>query len=165
MPMFHGRVSGFGPTLPTSAAQRLGSYLGYTGRDADILGEAALTQSRRVSYRRCYELSRLLQALVNRLTQYDRLLLQQRNKSSSQLVVHELCNAGNRSLRFRHHAHAHVPNMPHVRPYLDLDVTAVGAHFISYSYSVVAQHFIAADENKRRRQAGRVPVKRRGVCR
>src|SRR5258708_34529440 len=53
--------------------------------------------------------------------------------------------------------------MPHVRPYLDLDVTAGGAHFISYSYSVVAQHFITADENKRRREAGRVPVKRRGV--
>src|SRR5258708_17536872 len=53
--------------------------------------------------------------------------------------------------------------MPHVRPYVDLDVTAGGAHFISYSYSVVAQHFITADENERRRQAGRVPVKRRGV--
>ena len=109
------------------------------------LRRQSVTQSRRVSHGRCYELSRLLQALVNRLTQYDRLLL--RNKSSSQLVVHEFCNAGNCSLRFRHHAHAHVPNMPHVRPYLDLDVTAGGAHFVSYSYSVVAQHFITADEN------------------
>jgi hypothetical protein len=53
------------PTLPTSAAQRLGSYLGYTGRDADILGEAALTQSRRVSYG----------GIMNCLACYRRLLI------------------------------------------------------------------------------------------
>ena len=53
--------------------------------------------------------------------------------------------------------------MPHVRPYLDLHMTAGGAHFISHADGVIAQHFIGTDENERRRQARRVPVKRRGV--
>jgi hypothetical protein len=34
------RTSGIGPRLPTCALQQVGSYLGYTGRDANILGNA-----------------------------------------------------------------------------------------------------------------------------
>jgi hypothetical protein len=34
-------MSGIGPTPPTWALQQAGSYLGYTGRDANILAEAA----------------------------------------------------------------------------------------------------------------------------
>jgi hypothetical protein len=29
-----------GPTMPTLAVQQVGRYLGYTGRDANVLGEA-----------------------------------------------------------------------------------------------------------------------------
>ncbi len=29
-------MAGFGPTLPTWATRQVGSYLGYTGRDADV---------------------------------------------------------------------------------------------------------------------------------
>jgi hypothetical protein len=39
-------MSESGPRLPTLAVQQVGSYLGYTGRDADILGEAALDPKR-----------------------------------------------------------------------------------------------------------------------
>jgi hypothetical protein len=35
-------ISLLDPTLPTSALQQIGSYLGYTGRDASIVAEAAL---------------------------------------------------------------------------------------------------------------------------
>jgi hypothetical protein len=34
------------PTLPIWAAQQVGSYLGYTGSDADIVAEAALDPKR-----------------------------------------------------------------------------------------------------------------------
>ena len=33
--------SGFGPTLPSLAMQQVGSYLGYTGRDANVVVKAA----------------------------------------------------------------------------------------------------------------------------
>jgi hypothetical protein len=38
--------SEFGPRLPTWALQQVGSYLGYTGRDANVVAEAALDPNR-----------------------------------------------------------------------------------------------------------------------
>ena len=35
-------MSGPGPKLPTCALQQVGSYLGYTGRQAHVVGKAAL---------------------------------------------------------------------------------------------------------------------------
>jgi len=35
-------MSGSGPTLPTWALQQVGSYLGYTGRDANVVAKATL---------------------------------------------------------------------------------------------------------------------------
>jgi hypothetical protein len=37
-------MSAFGPTLPTWALQQVGSYLGYTGRDANVVAKAAHDQ-------------------------------------------------------------------------------------------------------------------------
>jgi hypothetical protein len=42
-PALHiGSGSTFGPTLPTLALQQVGSYLGYTGRAANVIAKAAL---------------------------------------------------------------------------------------------------------------------------
>jgi len=38
--------SGYGPPLPTLAMQQVGSYPGYTGRDAKLVAKAALDPSR-----------------------------------------------------------------------------------------------------------------------
>jgi hypothetical protein len=35
-------MTGCGPTLPTWALQQVGSYLGYTGRDPNVVAKAAL---------------------------------------------------------------------------------------------------------------------------
>jgi len=43
----------FGPTLPTLALQQVGSYLRYTGRDANIVAEAALDPKRSFSGSLC----------------------------------------------------------------------------------------------------------------
>src|SRR6266481_8105677 len=40
-------MSVIGPTLPTWALQQVGSYLGYTGRDANVVAKAALDPFRR----------------------------------------------------------------------------------------------------------------------
>ncbi len=40
-----GMISAYGPRLPTWAVQQIGSYRGYTGRDANALGNAALGPS------------------------------------------------------------------------------------------------------------------------
>jgi hypothetical protein len=37
--------SGLGPTLTTWASQQVVGYLGYTGRDANVVAKAALTQA------------------------------------------------------------------------------------------------------------------------
>jgi hypothetical protein len=40
------RISAYGPILPTWALQQVGSYLGYSGRNANIVTEQPLTQLR-----------------------------------------------------------------------------------------------------------------------
>src|SRR5712692_10047860 len=40
-------MSGCGPTLPTWAPQQVGSYLGYTGRDPNVVAKAALDPFRK----------------------------------------------------------------------------------------------------------------------
>jgi len=47
MPLIRNRAGGMtapGPTLPTRALQQVGHYPGYTGRDANIVAEAALAE-------------------------------------------------------------------------------------------------------------------------
>jgi hypothetical protein len=39
--LLHLLTAGFGPTRPTWALRQVGSYLGYTGRDADVVAKAA----------------------------------------------------------------------------------------------------------------------------
>ena len=50
-------MTGIGPTLPTRVLRQVGSYLGYTGRPANVVATAAhLTQtgpSRLLGTRRC----------------------------------------------------------------------------------------------------------------
>ena len=41
-------MAGNGPTLPSLAMQQVGSYLGYTGRDANVVAEAAFDPQRKV---------------------------------------------------------------------------------------------------------------------
>jgi hypothetical protein len=47
-------MAGNGPTLPSLAMQQVGSYLGYTGRDANVVVKAARgpTRKRRPPARR-----------------------------------------------------------------------------------------------------------------
>jgi len=45
-------MSGIGPTLPTWALQQVVGYRGYSGRDANVVAEAALDPSRTASVHR-----------------------------------------------------------------------------------------------------------------
>jgi len=47
----------------------------------------------------------------------------------------------------------------HARPYFELDLTSGGAHPLRHAYGIVEQDLVA-DLDERRRQSGRVGVKR-----
>jgi hypothetical protein len=52
------KMSGCGPTLPTLAATQVGSYLGFAGRDANVVAKEVLDPLRkRVLHCNCTELS------------------------------------------------------------------------------------------------------------
>ena len=61
------RKAAIGPTLPTWALPEVGRYLGYTGRDAGILREAALDHTRH--YANTTALDPELSALAARVPQ------------------------------------------------------------------------------------------------
>src|SRR5262245_27186909 len=78
-------------------------------------------------------------------------------------LLQERADARDRMLAFRQNARVEMPGMRHARPHLDLDLASRRAQLVRHPHGIVAQDFVAADMDQRRRQAGRIAVKRRGV--
>jgi len=67
--------------------------------------------------------------------------------------------------RFRKDPRPDLPGVRHPRPYFEFDLTSGGAHPLRHAHGIIEEDLVAADLDERRRQSGRVGVKRRRIRR
>ena len=77
--------------------------------------------------------------------------------------LQERADARERATALWYDACVEVPRMRHARPHFDFDLASRGFEFLGHADRVVAQDLVAAHVDQRRRQPGRIAVKRRGV--
>src|SRR5262245_30307572 len=81
------------------------------------------------------------------------------------LALHEGASALNGRWRFRKDPRTDLPGVRHPRPYFEFDLTSGGAHPLRHAHGIIEEALVAADLDERRRQSGRVGVKRRRIRR
>jgi hypothetical protein len=81
------------------------------------------------------------------------------------LALYEGADALDGRSRFRKDPRPDLPGVRHPRPYFELDLTSGGAHPLRHAHGIIEEDLVAADLDERRRQSGRVGVKRRRIRR
>ena len=81
------------------------------------------------------------------------------------LALHEGANALDGRSRFWKNPRPDLPAVRHPRPYFEFDLTSGGAHPLRHAHGIIEEDLVAADLDERRRQSGRVGVKRRHIRR
>ena len=76
------------------------------------------------------------------------------------LALHEGADALDGRSRFRKDPRPDLPGVRHPRPYFEFDLTSGGAHPLRHAHGIIEEDLVAADLDERRRQSGRVGVKR-----
>src|SRR5262249_22030317 len=81
------------------------------------------------------------------------------------LALHEGADALDGRSRFRKDPRPNLPGVWHPRPYFEFNLTSGGAHPLRHAHGIIEEDLVAADLDERRRQSGRVGVKRRCIRR
>src|SRR5262249_54815514 len=81
------------------------------------------------------------------------------------LALHEGADALDGRSRARKDPRPDLPSVRHPRPYFEFDLTSGSAHPLRHAHGIIEEDLVAADLDERRRQSGRVGVKRRRIRR
>src|SRR5262249_6999414 len=75
-------------------------------------------------------------------------------------ALHKGADALDGRSRFRKDPRPDLPGVRHPRPYFEFYLTSGGAHPLRHAHGIIEEDLVAADLDERRRQSGRVGVKR-----
>src|SRR5215470_1265680 len=81
------------------------------------------------------------------------------------LALHEGADALDGCSRFGKDSRPDLPGVRHPPPYFEFDLTSGGTHPLRHAHGIIEEDLVAADLDERRRQSGRVGVKRRRIWR
>src|SRR5262249_31448536 len=76
------------------------------------------------------------------------------------LALHKGADALDGRSRFWKNPRPDLPGVRHPRPYFEFDLTSGDAHPLRHAHGIIEEDLVAADLDERRRQSGRVGVKR-----